>query len=744
MEKSTGVPPYIREAARKRLQETLEEQRISLDKISREERPMDAEDKPDRKIAYIQKHVGVSKDIASAIANYDDPRNLPISEEKKSKAESMQGATLDYLDICFADLCRAASRSVARVIFDDGSPQGTGFMISPDLFITNQHVISSEAMAHGMQIEFNYESDFRKNLQNVTRFKLAPEKFFHAVPSDTLDFAIVAIGNKVSGPLDAAQLGFLPLVDSEDKHIKGMFVNCIQHPGGSTKQLVVRENRLLARTDTTLIYGSDTENGSSGSPIFNDEWEVLALHHWGEPYRAVVEQPQGLPEAGNEGIRISAIVTYLKNFNGFKPHEAPLIAAALSYNFRFPSLMTAPVRPAPIGHQHNFPTDIKKNEAMPSSAITNVGNVQTFTIPLTISVQLGQLSAANTGPQVTQTDTPSAGEEAIRKFIPDPNYNNRRGYNPNFLGRKIPLPVLNEQQKQDAARNQLASPSADPFELKYYQFSVVMNGKRRMAFFTAVNIDGASVISIKRETGQVTRGPESVGAESAEARETWYDDNRIDDSEISEDNIYRDKLKMFQRGHLVKRTDPSWGTESKAFKGQSDTFHFTNCSPQHKDFNPKTTRWAGVENWITKTSNDADIRVSVFSGPVFTPDDPHLGYLQIPKAYWKVVAWMEEGELFSTAIIADQSDLIKNIGEEAIGSESLFDDIPAQLPEDYHVTIAEVESKTGLDFGILKDYDILGTGSAEALHDNGDGGAGVGNGRSPWRIFSYNDILKRK
>jgi endonuclease G, mitochondrial len=260
-----------------------------------------------------------------------------------------------------------------------------------------------------------------------------------------------------------------------------------------------------------------------------------------------------------------------------------------------------------------------------------------------------------------------------------------------------------------------------------------MNGERRLPFFTAVNIDGSSVITINRDTGKVTKGPEgmdSEGEEGAEGgREKWYYDDRIDESEISEDKLYKDHPKMskFHRGHLVKRTDPSWGTEDKAFKGQADTFHFTNCAPQHQKFNPITSRWAGVENWITKTSNDDDIRVSVFSGPVFSESDPKVDYLRIPKAFWKVIAWQEEGELKATAILADQSDLIKYLSRSE-GMES-FEELPDKLPEDYQVTIKEIERLTELSFGDLSDFDILS--GAESMDD----------GRR--KLKSFTDIKRR-
>jgi endonuclease G len=255
-----------------------------------------------------------------------------------------------------------------------------------------------------------------------------------------------------------------------------------------------------------------------------------------------------------------------------------------------------------------------RREEMLQSVNMNADGRLSFTLPLTISVQLGNKIVqrqpdSNLIPIETKTET-AADVDAITPllsegFKPDTKYANRKGYDPFFLGMDVPLPVLSKQQEKLASINQRARDGEPETEFKYQHFSVVMNAKRKLAFFTAVNIDGGSVVKINRTTGKVTRGPEAIESELSEGREKWFDDPRIDDREVCHDDLYKDvpQMKQFQRGHLVKRTDPSWGTEAKALKGQADTFHFSNCSPQHAKFNPNTSRWAGLENWITDTGS---------------------------------------------------------------------------------------------------------------------------------------------
>src|SRR5262249_48791427 len=115
-----------------------------------------------------------------------------------------------------------------------------------------------------------------------TRFALEPQRLFYA--NKELDFAVTAVAPVASednAPLD--QYGLLPLSADPGKGIIGEYLTIIQHPGGERKQICVRENKLLKYADNTLWYQTDTVAGSSGSPVFNQLWQVVALHHSGVP-----------------------------------------------------------------------------------------------------------------------------------------------------------------------------------------------------------------------------------------------------------------------------------------------------------------------------------------------------------------------------------------------------------------------------------------------------------------------------
>ena len=198
-------------------------------------------------------------------------------------SESVQGDSLDYQPTSFLVEGASVRRAVAYVetTFGTTSSLGTGFLISHRLFLTNQHVIPDAAAALGALITFDRELDETGRPRAITSFMLDPDAFCLFSDEAELDFALVAIGPRQSGQATLAELGFCPISGAPNKHVLGMKTNIIQHPNGMRKLISIRNNLLVARTDRTLLYETDTETGSSGSPVFNDEWYLVALHHYG-------------------------------------------------------------------------------------------------------------------------------------------------------------------------------------------------------------------------------------------------------------------------------------------------------------------------------------------------------------------------------------------------------------------------------------------------------------------------------
>lgn len=202
-----------------------------------------------------------------------------------------------------------ASRSVCKVLRNDGV-QGTGFLVKGGYLMTNCHVIPNKKRASETKIIFDYEEDLKGNLLKTSEFFLEPEDSkFSGI--NKLDYAYVKIKDNPANPL--AQWGEVTLDTFSDPQINDP-VTIIQHPFGQTKQIALSSNKITDKYKNKLFYLTDTERGSSGSPVFNNNWKVIALHHAGK-----TEAEGGLlinPETGerrgvNEGILIKAIAMHL-------------------------------------------------------------------------------------------------------------------------------------------------------------------------------------------------------------------------------------------------------------------------------------------------------------------------------------------------------------------------------------------------------------------------------------------------
>ena len=214
----------------------------------------------------------------------------------------------------------------------------------------------------------------------------------------------------------------------------------------------------------------------------------------------------------------------------------------------------------------------------------------------------------------------------------DPDYAARGGYDADFLRHPLPLPA------PGAELAAVASP-----ELRYHHFSVVMHRERRLALFTACNIDGRLSRRPRRESDR------------------WFLDPRLPAEEQTGEPVYRDN--DLDRGHLVRRLDPAWGTSEEQVKAANDdTFHFTNCTPQHHDFNAGATLWAGLEDYVLENADDEDLRVSVLTGPVLAADDDAYRGVQLPREFWKIAAMVKEtGELSVTGYLLSQAPLLEEL-----------------------------------------------------------------------------------
>lgn len=252
---------------------------------------------------------------------------------------------------------------------------------------------------------------------------------------------------------------------------------------------------------------------------------------------------------------------------------------------------------------------------------------------------------------------------------------NREGYKADFLGsgKRVKLPTLSAEQEDDATPVRGRS----DFVLAYMHFSVVMCASRRMCYYTAVNIDGNQSINLRR-TG------------------SWGFDPRIPTSAQAGNDLYAGN--KLDRGHMVRRLDPVWGTSAVGKQANADTFFYTNSCPQVDRLNQGI--WNDLEDYILNNADDQNFKASVFTGPVFHPSDREYRGFRLPQDFWKVAVMVKSnGKLSATAYMLTQKHLLGGLEEGPGFAFGAY--------RTYQVPLGRVERLTGLSFGTLSTFDPL-------------------------------------
>lgn len=591
------------------------------------------------------------------------------------------------------------AQAICRITIVDGvgrrSGWGTGFLVAPGVLITNNHVLPDASMAARSYAEFSYELDINGVPQAAHRFELQPGRLFFT--SKGLDFSVVAIAPRSEGGDATLQaFGFLPLVGVTGKVADGEWLTIVQHPGGSRKQLCVRENKLVKRTDDVLWYSTDTLGGSSGSPVFNNEWYVVALHHSGIPvmrdgkpqtrdgrdYDPARDDETAIHWIANEGIRVSRIVDTLAKNLGTHPLIRPIVEAAPEYaNLHFEQYAPRAAAVAP-----------------PARAVEQPRRTVVSTNPSHITVTLavqpdGSVAVVGSRPGDANESALAALEKAAARKktsefeVPfNAKYDDRGGFDTKFLSatHEVDLPTLSPALRA-VAEPLIADKTRNV--LDYHNYSLVQHGTRRFAIYTAANVDCSSRWDMARPT------------------DTWRIDPRIRQEAQIGEFYYR--ANNFDRGHLTRREDLEFGkTFRQALVSAADTCHFTNCTPQHSRFNQNKELWQGIERHLLEDAIFEDqFRAQVFTGPILEEDDPvyeKYPKIQYPVRFWKVVAAVNaDKKLFATAYILDQAEVIDRYGIEAAP------EVPFREYKTFQVPIAEVERLTGLSFTANGNKDAL-------------------------------------
>lgn len=234
-----------------------------------------------------------------------------------------------------------------------------------------------------------------------------------------------------------------------------------------------------------------------------------------------------------------------------------------------------------------------------------------------------------------------------------------QGFDTGFLAQPVELPTLDETTADDAVEVDGST------VIPYTHFSLTMSASRRFARWVAWNVDGGDLKKLSRSSMKFRLDPR-VPKES-QVGEELYSDNRID------------------RGHLARRADLCWGPD--AAQANSDSFFFTNITPQVDDFNQSSKKgiWGELENAVFSDVEVDRLRISVLGGPVLGENDREYRGVHLPREYWKVICFVESEQLKARAFLLTQD--LERLESLELGEFKT-----------YQVGLADLSERTGVLF----------------------------------------------
>lgn len=631
----------------------------------------------------------------------------------------------DSLYSNFIELIALTKRKVGRIVIIQNNKKvgyATGFMVSNSVMLTNHHVFKDKEMAEESEVHFFYEYDAHGRPKQPVIFNFDTSKFYN---NEGLDYCFVGLKPKdISGAFELNQIGYLYL-DLESGKLGDVNVeklNIIHHPLGDYKQLSIRENTFVAVDDTKIYYETDTAQGSSGSPVFNDQWQVVGLHHKsiakmsadGKNYLDIkgkvipaVDDKIDITKVvwlKNEGIRISVILKHLKEKFPDNTISDEISIAPKQENLTISTSI-----------ENLEKETIKNTSAMSNTSDTNINisipvNALSNDKTIDISLSTKNIASTNNLKEVVSPIVPIVPSELLFELSKiekekGMDFSECKGYDTNFLGKKILIP-----QPKNEIKNQIAQLKDGTIELKYFKHSVIYNALRKMPLISAVNVEGDA----------------SLRLDDSKREDDWLRDTRIDIECQLYDKFYAKS--KFDKGHMARFEDANWDTtEDKALRNSIYTCFYTNACPQVPTLN-RTGLWGKLEKAVLEKGIKKEAgqlgRMTVFNGPIFNVEtDRIFKGLRIPMEFFKIILWINDsGKLKATAFKLSQIDLVGEVKfDESMRLDEEALDIDKLITfKNYQCSIQKLIDLTQIDFKSILKHDTFKPidGANEVFLDN--------------------------
>jgi V8-like Glu-specific endopeptidase len=224
---------------------------------------------------------------------------------------------LPQLDIhVWLDNLLATERRVCRIELNDEA-LGTGFLVGPDTVLTNWHVIeeaggdgtldkvacrfdyvqlSNGTLQAGQAVRLNGQTCLDTSTYSEAEITATPDA--PAPTAHQLDYALLRLATPVGEQqIDGRKRGWIVLPRAAAPLPNDAPLLIVQHPKGLPMKLAMDTQAVIGRNRnaTRILYRTNTEPGSSGSPCFTIDWTLVALHHYGDPSWQAPKFNQGVP-----------------------------------------------------------------------------------------------------------------------------------------------------------------------------------------------------------------------------------------------------------------------------------------------------------------------------------------------------------------------------------------------------------------------------------------------------------------
>jgi endonuclease G, mitochondrial len=683
-EKSAKVRRYLQWIAPEGGLESLAGEPVLLDGI--EETPWSTGAEIERAaeaVRRLERDEQLSADDADALEAIVLPKERPVVDVVGGTYATPAAPFQHFGGEAVRTTIEAAVPAIGRIELPDHPSLpygGTGFVVGDGLLMTNRHV--AELFAQGIgRDELSFRTgqtaaiDFLRERDGAESRLFAIERVVMVHPYWDMALVIAAgldgvtpLRLSVAPPSDLreqeiAVIGY-PALDTRNNvelqnRIFGNVFNVKRLQPGKLRELA--DIRSFGHAVRAVTHDSSTLGGNSGSAVIHvASGAVVALHFAGRYLEA------------NFAVPTDALAL-----------DRRVVDAGVNFDDEVPGAGATPwdtywdrADPAmPTGTATTVPDEPELLSVSGTGSVGSEGTVFSLSIPLEMTVQF-RSQATRTGNAAVD-----AAVEALVEPFRDEDFSGRKGYDDRFLGHRVPLPTVLDESLVSHLDN-------GSHLVPYEHFSIVVDKGRRLALFTASNVD-ASPVRKRPEPGR-DYSRDALGGLGKNDMEKWFTDPRIPAIHQLPDRFFTKDRASFDRGHIVRREDVAWGdTYDEVRRANGDTYHVTNCSPQIARFNRSNQKgvWGELENLILDQAETE--RYSLFAGPVLRPDDPLFRGVDdhgsvrvaIPRQFWKIVVARSGDRLQAFAFVLDQ-DLSDTDLEFAVDREwrSRMISVPALEP----------------------------------------------------------------